>query len=286
MNVHPSRQPLIRISKTGEMRLRNKIGDAILKDNAHEERALDSQLVFIKKHQARQDKYLTYRQIDFACKQIAASEERPKTISTINARKDSVLPQIRSLNLNESVSKRRTSTMAARRSNFDLDGSQSSGDFKTQQRTGKESWEKAMALIRLSLQNRQTHDAQSKQNQTFFTQHLQLDDQNEAKRKTRKEKKKMDGTSQTLPPLPQSRDSQRSRHRRGRLLSRKPSFPEMIKLSREKSMSGLQDPRFLDLESCLGGGRQSFLGRGNLRKPSKFKNGNDPLRKRKVTTFY
>ncbi|XP_031554017.1 uncharacterized protein LOC116291033 [Actinia tenebrosa] len=203
MNAHPSRQPLIRISKTGEMRLRNKIGDAILKDNAHEERALDSQLVFIKKHQTRQDKYLTYRQIDFACKQVAASEERPKTISTDLARNYSVLPQIQSMNLKNSFSRERPCTMTTKRSNLDLERSQNSGDFKPQ-RTGKESWEKAMALIRLSLQNRRTHDAPRQQNPTFFTQQMQLEKRKEGKGK--KVKEKMDGTSKTLPPLPQSRD--------------------------------------------------------------------------------
>jgi hypothetical protein len=245
MDVHPSRQPLIRISKTGEMRLRNKVGIAILKDNAHEERALDSQLMAIKRHQARQDKYLTYRQLEFASKQIAASEERPHTIATTMTRNESALPPIQSMNLDDSVRGRRR-TGPLMKSSAELNMSQNSSDFKPQR--SKAAWEKAMALVRLALQNRQSHET-TEQNQTFFTQQTQLGKHKEVKNR---KKEKVDTSTASLPPLAQSHDVKYSRHRRRRF-SRQPSLHEMIKLSREKSISGLQDPRFLKLESCLGG---------------------------------
>ena len=232
-----SRQPLIRISKNGEMRLKNKVGLAILKENAHEDRALNSQIVALKKHQDRRDKYMTYRQLDFATKQIIASEERPRTIASTLAQSDNSLPPIHSINLNESM-RRRANT------NVDQDAG---ADFKSQRTKG--TWEKAMALVRVATRNRQSQE-RAEQSKTFITQQSQL----ERRREHNKRINELGST--TLPPLTVSRHDttmKYSRHGKGKYSKRQPSFPEMLKMSREKSKAGLQDPRFLKLESCLGG---------------------------------
>jgi hypothetical protein len=243
MNVS-SRQPLIRISKNGEMILKNKVGVAILKENAYEDRALNSQIVALKKHQARLDKYMTYRQLEFATKQIIASEERPHIIATTMTQNDSALPPIHSLNLNDSL-RRRTNTQVT----SDVNKNQDSSELKPPQRS-KGTWEKAMTLVRVAVQNKQRHEA-TEQNKTFITQQTQIG----KRRKRRKGMNELEST--TLPPLTTSHSdntTRYSRHRRGKLSSRQLSFHEMLKVSREKSKAGLHDPRFLKLESCLGEG--------------------------------
>lgn len=235
-----SRQPLIRISKTGEMRLKNKVGVAILKENAHEDRALDSQIVALKKHQERQDKYMTYRQLDFATKQIIASEERPHTIATTMAQNESSLPPV--------YSRRRTNT------NVDQDV----GDLKPQRTKG--TWEKAMSLVRVAVQNKQRQEL-AEQSKTFITQQSQFG------RRGEHQKGLKELGSTTLPPLTTSYHDttmRYSRHGRGKLSTRQQTFPEMLKISREKSKAGLQDPRFLKLESCLGGTRRKSVHRSML----------------------
>lgn len=241
MSIHPSRQPLIRISKNGEMRLKNKVSVAILKENAYEERALGSQLMTLKKHKARQDKYMTYRQLDFASKQIAASEERPVTIASFDTRHQSGLPPIQRLE-----ARRRTTTMFT------------NGDFEKVKepdpnRKTQGNWEKAVTMVRMAAQNRrENNNYADKKEKTFIThQHDEYEE------------------GMTLPPLSFSGAEKLGEKptrtaRKGPKISRRLTFPEMIKLSREKSMVGLQDPRFLKLESCLGGQQNVKSARSRL----------------------
>lgn len=243
MSIHPSRQPLIRISKNGEMRLKNKISVAILKDNAYEERALGTQLKALKKHKARQDKYMTYRQLDFASKQIAAAEERPVTIATSDTRNQSGLPPIQRLE-----ARRRTTAMF-----------NSSADFgKVQEpdpnRKTQGNWEKAVTMVRMVVHNKKRDNYVGKPDKTFIT-HQHNDYQTSA---TAQE-------DMTLPRLSISHGERPARTTKtGQKISKRLTLPEMIKLSREKSMAGLKDPRFLKLESCLGNEQNTKSARTRL----------------------
>ncbi|EDO45019.1 predicted protein [Nematostella vectensis] len=248
MSVHSSRYPLIRISKTGEMRLKNKVSTAILKENTHEERALATQLAVLNKHRDRQGKYLTYRQLDFANKQITASEDRPRTIATTDGRRESYLPPINAAGLDESVRRQRANTVSDTE-----DASKAitgEGGYATR---SKSNWEKAITFVKLAVQNRPQQSEE--ENKTFVTQQV-----TSKKRKGRKASPKNPETSTSLPPLTMSQEEPIERRRKRKHLSKQLSFPEMLKVSREMSKVGLEDPRFVQLTSCLsreGGVRNS-----------------------------
>ena len=229
MSVSSSRYPLIRISKTGEMRLKNKVGNAILKENAYEDRALNTRLDTLSKHQFRQDKYMTYRQLEFATKQVSASEERPRTLpneqETKHCQGSEQLPPIDT---------RRRSNIVA--SNLETNRSNHSGEV-----VAKGRWEKA-TLVRLAVQKRETYEGGT--------------------RPVAGHRRKISGTQapdldpNQLPPLHvhakegMLREPVGSSTRKA-TLRKQPSLPEMLKLSREKTQKCLEDPRFMKLEQCL-----------------------------------
>ena len=59
-------QQLMHWSKNGDLVMKNKIKDAILRENLHEERSLDSTLTNINKHQNEEAKHLVNKRIQFA----------------------------------------------------------------------------------------------------------------------------------------------------------------------------------------------------------------------------
>ena len=231
MSVSSSRYPLIRISKTGEMRLKNKVGNAILKENAYEDRALNTRLDTLSKHQFRQDKYMTCRQLEFATKQVSASEERPRTLPNGQESDREQLPPIDTRRRSNIVS----SNLETHRSS---NGGEVIGNHKAKGR-----WEKAITLVRLAVQKRERNEGISKP----VTGH----------------RRKISGTQapeslvldpNQLPPihanegiLPEPVGSSK----RKAPLRKQPSLPEMLKLSREKTQKCLEDPRFMKLEQCL-----------------------------------
>lgn len=264
MYTNPPRQPLIRISKNGEMRLKNKVSVAILKENAYEERSLGTQLKTLKKHQARQDKYMTYRQLEFATKQIAVSEERPVTIA-VDTRRESCLQGQSGLPPIQTMAARRTTSMFT---NQDFSKVETDPNRRTQG-----NWEKAVAMVRMAVQNRKPDEFTKTEDKTFITRKLESEEHGA-----------VNAEDTTLPPL--SRHHQLpTRAKKGQKISRRLTFPEMIKVSREKSMIGLHDPRFLKLESCLGGEQNAKSARGRLMTTRTIDtNSSDPLRKRKLRT--
>ena len=231
MSVSSSRCPLIRISKTGEMRLKNKVGNAILKENAYEDRALNTTLDTLSRHQFRQDKYMTYRQLEFATKQVSASEERPRTMNMESKHSQSSeqsLPPIDSLRRSNVVAP----NMEERRSSHTAEAG---GNNKAKGR-----WEKAITLVRLAVQNRPAKDSSGK----ATTQHRKISGIHEIHSK--------DMNANQLPPInPRCEGGPREPSSVKRPLRKQPSLPEMLKVSREKSQNGLKDPRFMKLEQCL-----------------------------------
>lgn len=232
MSVSSSRYPLIRISKTGEMRLKNKVGNAILKENAYEDRALNTTLDTLSKHQFRQDKYMTYRQLEFATKQVSASEERPRTMSM-----ESKHSQSSEQSLPPIDSRRRSNVVAPnteeRRSSHTAEAG---GNNKAKGR-----WEKAISLVRLAVQNRPAKDSSGK----ATGQHRKISGIHEIHSKA-------DMNANQLPLInPRSAGGPREPSSVKRALRKQPSLPEMLKVSREKSQNCLKDPRFMELEQCL-----------------------------------
>lgn len=232
MSVSSSRYPLIRISKTGEMRLKNKVGNAILKENAYEDRALNTTLDTLSKHQFRQDKYMTYRQLEFATKQVSASEERPRTMSM-----ESKHSQSSEQSLPPIDSRRRSNVVAPnteeRRSSHTAEAG---GNNKAKGR-----WEKAISLVRLAVQNRPAKDSSGK----ATGQHRKISGIHEIHSKA-------DMNANQLPLInPRSAGGPREPSSVKRALRKQPSLPEMLKVSREKSQNCLKDPRFMKLEQCL-----------------------------------
>ena len=237
MSVSSSRYPLIRISKTGEMRLKNKVGNAILKENAYEDRALNSRLDTLSKHQFRQDKYMTYRQLEFATKQVSASEERPRPLPNGQESKQNQasdreqLPPI--------VTRRRSNIVA---SNLETNRSNHGGEV-VRNNKAKGRWEKAIMLVRLAVQKRETNEGSI--------------------RPVAGHRRKISGTQapdslvldpNQLPPIHANEGIPREpvgSSKRKPLLRKQPSLPEMLKLSREKTQKCLEDPRFMKLEQCL-----------------------------------
>ena len=235
MSVSSSRYPLIRISKTGEMRLKNKVGNAILKENAYEDRALNTRLDTLSKHQCRQDKYMTYRQLEFATKQVSASEERPRTLlngqENKNNQASEQLPPI--------DTGRRSNIVA---SNLETNRSNHAGEVAGNKKT-KGRWEKAITLVRLAVQKRESNERSTKP----VTGH----------------RRKISGTQapeslvldpNQLPPIHANEGTLQepvSLSKRKAPLRKQPSLPEMLKLSREKTQKCLEDPRFMKLEQCL-----------------------------------
>ena len=222
MNVGSSRYPLIRISKTGEMRVKNKVGNAILKENAYEERALNTTLHALSKHQNRQDKYLSYRQLEFATKQVSEERARPRTRADNGKRKESgqLLPPVdtrtSSAEVNTSVN-----LLARKRA--------------------KGRWEKAIALVRVAVENREP-------NKKNFL-------EREISKPPASDSKHLNITSVSPLPAINSNSSVQKESlkspRKKTLFRKQPSLPEMLKLSREKSQRCLDDPRFMKLEQCL-----------------------------------
>lgn len=235
MSVSSSRYPLIRISKTGEMRLKNKVGNAILKENAYEDRALNTRLDTLSKHQYRQDKYMTYRQLEFATKQVSASEERPRTLP--NGQDDKHNQTSEQL---PPIDTRRRSNIVA--SNMETNRSNHGGDV-VGNRKAKGRWEKAITLVRLAVQKRETNEGSSKP--------------------VAGHRRKISGTQapdslvldpNQLPPIHANEEIPREpvgSTKRKANLRKQPSLPEMLKLSREKTQKCLEDPRFMKLEQCL-----------------------------------
>ena len=236
MSVSSSRYPLIRISKTGEMRLKNKVGNAILKENAYEDRALNTRLDTLSKHQFRQDKYMTYRQLEFATKQVSASEERPRRFS--NGHQESKHAQV-SEQLPPIDARRRSNIVAPNlETNRSGQGSEIAGNNKAKGR-----WEKAITLVRLAVQKRPSKEDNAKP----------LGGQ----------RRKISGAQITesgdldpnqLPPIHANEGTLReavASSKRKPPLRKQPSVPEMLKLSREKTQKCLEDPRFMKLEQCL-----------------------------------
>ena len=236
MSVSSSRYPLIRISKTGEMRLKNKVGNAILKENAYEDRALNTRLDTLSKHQFRQDKYMTYRQLEFATKQVSASEERPRTLPAAghenkHSQASEELPPIDT---------RRRSNIVA--SNLETNRSNHGGEVVGNKKA-KGRWEKAITLVRLAVQKRESHEGSTKP--------------------VAGHRRKISGTQapdslvldpNQLPPIHANEGILREpvdSSKRKATLRKQPSLPEMLKLSREKTQKCLEDPRFMKLEQCL-----------------------------------
>ena len=237
MSVSSSRYPLIRISKTGEMRLRNKVGQAILKENAYEDRALNTRLDTLSKHQFRQDKYMTYRQLEFATKQVSASEERPRTLSNESKHSSQSTEQ----SLPPIDSRRRSNIIAPNLDEKRMSHSEEvSGNYKAKGR-----WEKAITLVRIAVQNRPVKEANTKA--TGRTRKISKTQAPEVQ----SAKARLDDTNQ-LPPI-KSKEGMLGDQpcSRKRPIRKQPSLPEMLKVSREKSQNCLADPRFMKLEQCL-----------------------------------
>lgn len=238
MSVSSSRYPLIRISKTGEMRLKNKVGNAILKENAYEDRALNTRLDTLSKHQFRQDKYMTYRQLEFATKQVSASEERPRTLSD---RRESKHAQVSEL---PPIDARRRSLNIVATNLAETNRSNQGGEVVAGGKNrAKGRWEKAITLVRLAVQNRPSKEASANP----LAGH----------------RKKIPATQppasedldlNQLPPIHANEGTLRepvASSKKKPALRKMPSVPEMLKLSREKTQKCLEDPRFMKLEQCL-----------------------------------
>lgn len=230
MSVSSSRYKLIRISKTGEMRLKNKVGNAILKENAYEDRALNTRLDTLSKHQFRQDKYMTYRQLEFATKQVSASEDRPRKMSVDSkhsqASEQSTLPPIDS---------RRRSNMIVAPSH----GGEASGNDRAKGR-----WEKAITLVRLAVQSRPGIESGDKTGG-----HGRRPSGMQA-RAEQLHSNELDLNQ--LPPINTNEGVLREpSSTKKRPLRKQPSLPEMLKKNKEKSQMCLEDPRFMKLEQCL-----------------------------------
>lgn len=244
MSSGSSKYPgLIRFNKTGEMRLKNKVGNAILKENAYEERALKTRLQTIKKHQVRNDKYLTYRQLDFATRQISASEERPctkgnSTDSTSREKSALGLPPI-----NDNAKK--TGSMSRSTPELRKCSSDTAGNDKI-----KGKWEKAITLVRLAVQSqKREQDNERRENRTFVT---QVDgSKGQSPRHSAGLSVQCPENKTSLPPITLTTPQTRGERARKKGLQRHLSFPEMLQTSRKKSQLGLQDPRFQRLEQCL-----------------------------------
>lgn len=235
MSVSSSRYPLIRISKTGEMRLKNKVGNAILKENAYEDRALNTRLDTLSKHQFRQDKYMTYRQLEFATKQVSASEERPRTLPNGQENKHNQaseqLPPIDTRRRSNIVA----SSMETNRSNH---GGDVVGNNKAKGR-----WEKAITLVRLAVKKRETKEDSAKP----VAGHRRKISGTQAP-------ESLDLDPNQLPPIHANEGILQEpvgSSKRKPPLRKQPSLPEMLKLSREKTQKCLEDPRFMKLEQCL-----------------------------------
>ena len=218
---HPG---LIRINKTGEMRLKNKVATAILKENTYEERALRTRLQAIKRHQDRNDRYLAHKQLEFATTQVTASEERPLTsgaagLEAAGRDKSVSLPPIRESNRSTPVSK---SAPELRKVSRELPGS---GGAKGR-------WEKAISLVRHAVSQRGQRENRPPPSDEQL---LALSSA-------------ADKTTTNLPPIDQAPSGGRAR-KKG--IQRQVSLPEMIQTSRKKSQIGPQDPRFQRLEKCL-----------------------------------
>lgn len=234
------------------MRLKNKVGNAILKENAYEDRALNTRLDTLSKHQFRQDKYMTYRQLEFATKQVSASEERPRTLPNgqENKQASEQLPPIDTRRRSNIVA----SNLETNRSN---NGGEVAGNTKAKGR-----WEKAITLVRLAVQKRETNEGSTKP--------------------VAGHRRKISGTQapeslvldpNQLPPIHANegilREPVGSSKRKA--LRKQPSLPEMLKLSREKTQKCLEDPRFMKLEQCLSetkNPRETRQQRRNLRRRS------------------
>lgn len=238
MSVSSSRYPLIRISKTGEMRLKNKVGNAILKENAYEDRALSTRLDELSKHQFRQDKYMTYRQLEFATKQVSASEERPRTLGNGQEIVKQVqqngeqLPPIDTRGRSNVVA----SNLEAGRAN---QSEESAGNDRAKGR-----WEKAITLVRLAAKNRPSRGSAkpllSPKRKISGNKHSELHTSDKDRRQ--------------LPPIHGNEGISREplgSSKRKPPLRKQPSLPEMLRVSREKTQKCLEDPRFMKLEQCL-----------------------------------
>ena len=235
MSVSSSRYPLIRISKTGEMRLKNKVGNAILKENAYEDRALNTRLDTLSKHQFRQDKYMTYRQLEFATKQVSASEERPRTLSNGQENKHNQASE----QLPPIDTRRRSNIVA---SNSETNRSNHGEVVGSSNAKGR--WEKAITLVRWAVQKRETKE-------------------DSCAKPVAGHRRKISGTQapelvdldpNQLPPIHTNEGILQEpvgSSKRKPPLRKQPSLPEMLKLSREKTQKCLDDPRFMKLEQCL-----------------------------------
>ncbi|XP_068700364.1 uncharacterized protein [Montipora foliosa] len=235
MSVSSSRYPLIRISKGGEMRLKNKVGNAILKENAYEDRALNTTLDTLSKHQFRQDKYMTYRQLEFATKQVSASEERPRTLFSAESRhfeaSDHSLPPIVT---------RRGSNVVASADMEERRRSSQNGEIAGRNKA-KGRWEKAITMVRVAVQNRNTAESNGRTLAGLNKKPLKLHEEHSLGLNTNQ-----------LPPINvKERAPREASSFRKKLLRKQPSLPEMLRISREKSQNCLHDPRFMKLEQCL-----------------------------------
>lgn len=235
MSVNSSRYPLIRISKSGEMRLKNKVGTAILKENAYEDRALNTKLDTLSKHQFRQDKYMTYRQLEFATKQVSASEERPRTVFSTESKNfeanDQVLPPL--------VTRRGSNMVAS--ANIEERHPDNNGETVDRNKA-KGRWEKALSLVREAVQNRNTLESTGR-----------TETGQKAKPQKFPEVHSQSFRTNQLPPINvnESVPRETSSFRRKPPLRKQPSLPEMLRICREKSQNCLHDPRFMKLEQCL-----------------------------------
>ena len=223
MSSQSSKNPLLRISETGEMRLRNKVGHAILTENAYEDRALNARLQTLTSHKNRHEQYMTSRQLEFATKRITASEERPHTIATgenYGERLSSVaLPPIESKRIAFSESRC------------------TAPDLTHDKPRTQAKWEKALTLVRLAVQSRQSRDTNSR---AFITQQTGQKD--------------LQGPSDTSTVLPPLTPNFKSRSQRRKRKAKRLTLPEMLRVSREMSRTGIEDSRFQNLEDCLRGG--------------------------------
>lgn len=231
MSVSSSRYPLIRISKTGEMRLKNKVGNAILKENAYEDRALNTRLDTLSKHQFRQDKYMTYRQLEFATKQVSASEERPRPLPNGQESDREQLPPI--------DTRRRSNVVA---SNLETYRSNNGGEVVGHNKA-KGRWEKAIMLVRLAVQKRERNEGSTKP----VTGHRRKISGTQASESLVLDRDQLPPINANERILPEPVGSSK----RKAPLRKQPSLPEMLKLSREKTQKCLEDPRFMKLEQCL-----------------------------------
>ena len=225
MSKQIAKKKLLHWNQKGELVLKNKVKEAILRENAHEERSLDSMLHSLDRHKIQEERYLENKQHLFATT-IMKTHEKHHLGTGSYREQQSRSPSLESLPRTQELD-----TGAQRQTN------KPRANHKSE---AKRKWTKAISAVRFAVREKSTSKSNNKRKEgkdSFTLPPLHHEQQN-------------GGTfSRRLEHENTKHGKSRNDNKHARKSESSYNLPDIHKKEEKKDF--LQDPRFKKLEEAL-----------------------------------